>query len=297
MKDKVNNSNVGQNTYSLVSTGVFNIYAVRYVGDIEKDSSHDFVFGMAYREDNNGEKKETRVPLFESHEVDSKNNPGLGKTVNFPPGESFYFYIEYTQSCHASRNTHTWTRRFYTNQSPSYEYCYRFWYYDWYGNIVYHNHLTNNLRTRSYDAFGGCSTLLYSNERTDENGNKFQSMIIGVEDMWGYGDDDIVTPDYDFNDIVFVLEGDLPVPTSKRFFCEDLQSTDWDYNDVVFDVTSRGVVLRAVGGTLPVYLEITDKKNNSWTSGVALTDEEVIAFANPKAAKPIDGVKLIVKIL
>lgn len=35
-----------------------------------------------------------------------------------------------------------------------------------------------------------------------------------------------------------------------------MYSLDWDYNDVVFDVSNTGVTLRAVGGTLPVFLKI-----------------------------------------
>jgi len=344
LKEGNDNSNVGQNTYSLVSTGTFRIYAVRYIGDIPQNFE-SFEFGMAYMDGT----QEKKVPLFgpkntgtNIYGVDKNGNtikigvnPLLGKTVNFDKGESFYFYIKYTDTGKE--------RLFYSNQTPTTQY-----YTSWFGNVTWHN--------TTYSKFGGTSTLLYSSEI---NGKQY--MIIGIEDAWGYANNrntDAATghPDYDFNDVVIVLEGELPVPTSKRFFCEDLQSYDWDYNDVVFDVTSRGVVLRAVGGTLPVYLEITDKKNNSWTSGelhelmwekqtqeekdkhpevkikgteyykpirvganpglkieavaigpvwdyanmvgggnaLALTDDEVIAFANPKATKPVGGIKLIV---
>ena len=352
LKEGNDNSNVGQNTYSLVSAGEFNIYAVRYVGDIEKNSNYNFSFGIAYMAPNTqGTLVEHREPLFTyTSDVDSNDNPGFGKTVNFPPGESFYFYIQYRRTAYS--NTYY---RFYSNQVPPYRSPY--WTY------------VDGQRTyiTSYTRFGGTSTLLYSSEL---NGKQY--MIIGFEDAWAYSNNQPTgsnQPDYDFNDIVIVLEGKLPVPTSKRFFCEDLQSYDWDYNDVVFDVTSRGVVLRAVGGTLPVYLEITDKAGTTWTSGelhelmwdlqadgktvdgvyvpgekekhpvktfvkngktyykpirvganpglpieavnigpvwdyadmaggggngLALSDEEVIAFANPKAERPVGGVKLIV---
>lgn len=232
LKDGNDNSNVGQNTYSLVSTGEFKIYAVRYVGAIETSSTNNFRFGVAYINNNGYESRET---LFSSHSVDSNNNPKLAKSVTFNKGDSFYFYIQYT-----SNNT---TRRYYSNQTP---------------------YTTLNGTTYTYTNFGGTSTLLYSSEIDGK-----QYMIIGFEDAWGYGNNRPTGsshPDYDFNDIVIVIEGELPVPTSKRFFCEDLQSTDWDYNDVVFDVTSRGVVLRAVGGTLPVRLQITDKAGDTWTS-------------------------------
>lgn len=232
LKDGNDNSNVGQNTYSLVSTGEFKIYAVRYVGAIETSSSNSFRFGVAYTNNNNRESRET---LFTYSSVDSNNNPKLAKSVKFNKGDSFYFYIQYSSN--------GYTRRYYSNQTPT---------------------TSSGGTTYTYTKFGGTSTLLYSSEI---NGKQY--MIIGFEDAWGYGNNRPTgdnQPDYDFNDIVIVIEGELPVPTSKRFFCEDLQSTDWDYNDVVFDVTSRGVVLRAVGGTLPVRLQITDKAGETWTS-------------------------------
>lgn len=55
--------------------------------------------------------------------------------------------------------------------------------------------------------------------------------------------------------------------STKRVMCEDLGATaDWDYNDVVFDVsfTQEGgiyyanIALRAVSGTLPIYVGKTD---------------------------------------
>ena len=372
LKDKVNNRNVGQNTYSLVSTGIFNIYAVRYVGSIETGSGNQFRFGMAYMDDTDGDgvEEEVMVELFQNHSVDANNNPKLGKTINFPKGKSFYFYIQYYESQlpnYTLNNSHKAedfrTVRFYSNQVPSFVTDRTETRHGRYPNYTY----TYDYTYATYSDFSGTSTLLYSSEI---NGKQY--MIIGFEDAWAYSNNRPTgskQPDYDFNDIVIVLEGALPEPTSKRFFCEDLQSYDWDYNDVVFDVTSRGVVLRAVGGTLPVYLEITDKNNTSWTStelhelmwdlqadgktvdgvyvpgekekhpvktfvkngktyykpirvganpglpieavnigpvwdyadmaggggnGLALSDEEVIAFANPKAERPVGGVKLIV---
>ncbi len=72
----------------------------------------------------------------------------------------------------------------------------------------------------------GPSVLVYFTEvNTKATGNK-QIMILGFEEGWpGFAD-------ADYNDIVILLEGNLPEPTSKRFFCEDKKSFDWDYNDV-----------------------------------------------------------------
>lgn len=93
-------------------------------------------------------------------------------------------------------------------------------------------------------------------------------MMIGIEDAWGQGTPGTqFTLDLDFNDIVLFIEGELPVPSSKRFFAEDKSQYDWDYNDVVFDVSNNGIVLRAVGGTLPVWLDVTDRTGETTTYG------------------------------
>jgi len=106
--------------------------------------------------------------------------------------------------------------------------------------------------------FDSAGTLLYSDEIGDE-----KVMIIGMEDKWQAFQE----KDFDFNDVVLYITGDLPVSSPKRFMCEDLSSFDFDYNDVVIDVQSGGVVLRAVGGTLPVYLEITNGKGETHRTG------------------------------
>ncbi len=368
LKDGVNNSATGQSNFSLVSTGEFKIYAVHYGGAIEHDSGYDFHFGIGYYDENGNP---TEVEMFDDYtEGDTdQNNPGYGAKVNLAPGTKFYFYITYinnhTYRYRSGGNNTSWHSR-----NAEYETCFRKYYtnanpsapvhktHNW-SNAGNNPNWNNNIETNTYLNYPGAATLLYS---TENDGKQY--MIIGFEDAWHLGCPG--NPDLDYNDIIFVLEGQLPVPTSKRFFCEDLQSYDWDYNDVVFDVTSRGVVLRAVGGTLPVYLEITDKKGVThrygelhklmwegqtdeekrkhpyyhheieiegnkgdyyipirvganpglpieavqlgpvWNyedmddehtfdgEGLALTDEEVIAFANPMAANPVGGVKLIV---
>jgi len=124
--------------------------------------------------------------------------------------------------------------------------------------ISYINMNTNQRVT--YYSTQGISQLCYSVDHMDNNAID-QIMIIGFEDAY----DNISTTsttEPDFNDVVIYLEGELPLPTSKRFFAEDKTSLDWDYNDVVFDVEYNGVVLRAVGGTLPVFLEVVNPKNN-----------------------------------
>ena len=78
LTDHLDNSHVGQNSYSLVSTGTFNIYAIEYCGDYQKKSQYDFHFGIAYLDEND---KEQKVPLFNYYASSSENpiNPGYAK--------------------------------------------------------------------------------------------------------------------------------------------------------------------------------------------------------------------------
>jgi len=97
----------------------------------------------------------------------------------------------------------------------------------------------------------------YKVEEENEDGSTtvttYYYRMIGFEDMGASGD-------LDFNDCVVVLSSTvkevLPAPATARYFCEDLYQRDFDFNDVVFDVSSTGVTLLAVGGTLPVYLSL-----------------------------------------
>ena len=232
LEDEIDNSNVGQNHYSLASTGTFNIYAIEYCGDYQKKSQYQFSFGLAYLDDNG---TEHRQQLFSYYTTNSSTpvNPGYAKKVTITKGASFYFYMSlvvnnYTYIYRSNSSTYTRTRN-------------------------------NNTTTLSYEdgKYDGPSTLVYSMEVNDEAEGDKQIMILGFEDGWSG------TADHDFNDVVLIIEGDLPVPTAKRFYAEDKESFDWDYNDVVFDVMNTGIVLRAVGGTLPVFLRVTDRRGPS----------------------------------
>lgn len=355
LQNRRNNANVGQQSYNLVSTGRFQIYAVHYGGYIESNhgggnkNSSGFEFGIGWdTEGAQGNVVEHEKKIFGAYGTED-TNPGFGADVDFPVGESFYFYIKYTLNERFAGNWHELKRKFYTNKTP--------------GGQIHnngHNEDNDNSQYASFNGYVGASTLLYNMENDGE-----QYMVIGFEDGWGYdyctnyASSNYDNPDFDFNDIIFVLAGKLPVASPKRFFCEDRTSYDWDYNDVVFDVTSRGIVLRAVGGTLPVRLQITEKGGNTVTTGElhelmwskqpkdekdkhpiitcniggktyykpirvgadpglsleavqlldytwdftdmtgqgngkALTDEEIIAFANPLATKKVGDIKLIV---
>lgn len=140
-------------------------------------------------------------------------------------------------------------------------------------NKYYSNDAPNN----DYDDY---SQLLYTVEHDID-----KIMMIGFEDCWYpyvYW-----SPDHDYNDVIVYIEGDLPVPTNKRFFAEDLKSLDWDYNDVVVDLSNTGLTIRAVGGTLPVYLQVKNKKGD--TEPVVELHEKLAQLNNLKKASTFIG--------
>ena len=302
LEENLDNSRVGQNNYTLTSTGNFKIYAVRYAGAIELFDELNLDFGIAYIDPTDHSEKmihlfgesyknaDFRYRAWAQDHNTGYGNPGWAAEVKIPKGQTFYFYLRYdyypwgwwrdNSWCYERQqnggywvhdptvedyndpnswhdvghwvpNGDKWTQTFYSNQSPTY--------------------LHRDGSTHTYSDYGGASTLLYSTEHFDEaTGQDEQVMMIGFEDAWGH-DGTLGTQsgwfDKDFNDIVVLIEGKLPVPSAKRFFIEDKKSFDWDYNDVVFDVMNTGIVLRALGGTLPVFLRITDRLGNTTTTG------------------------------
>jgi len=276
LEESVDNSKVGTNNYTLTSTGDFRIYAVRYAGAIETTQTrdnrnepyyYDLDFGLAYYDDENGDPDyggRVLVPIFGpgfksgySPTSGSYGNPGWAAEVTIPIGTSFHFYLKYTYPFAAGNMDgqyyakHYQEEIFFSNEPPTF--------------------IQRNGQPLTYNDYGGPSTLLYSAERVDETANMDeQVMMIGFEDAWGHGTGNGTKSnwfDKDFNDVVFLIEGKLPIPAAKRFFCEDKNSFDWDYNDVVFDVSNTGIVLRAVGGTLPVWLRVTDRRGTPTVYG------------------------------
>ena len=221
------NYTVGQHDYHLYSVGQFRISAVRYAGGIEIIQGYGFDFGLLYKDENGVEQEP--VSLF------GYRNMG-GTTQNYFGNPRLSRTVTLTEGAEF---------RFYLSYRGD--------------NGVNYTYYSNVRPDPDYE---GTSTLFYG---TPE-GSKSQVMVIGFEDMWVQGAFQNIAPDYDFNDIIIFIEGELPEPSSKRFFAEDLASFDYDYNDVVFDVSNTGVTIRAVGGTLPVKLEITDKKGNKTTT-------------------------------
>lgn len=220
------NYTVGQHDYHLYSVGKFKISAVRYAGGIEIIEHYNFDFGLAYKDENGVEHP---VNLFGYHNMGGEEQSDFGNP-------KIAREVTLTEGAEF---------RFYLS-------------YD--GDNG--NHYTYWSNVRPNDDYEGTSTLFYG---TPEGSNT-QVMVIGFEDMWERGSFLNIAPDYDFNDIIIFIEGNLPEPSSKRFFAEDLASFDYDYNDVVFDVSNTGVTIRAVGGTLPVKLVITDKARNKTTT-------------------------------
>jgi len=273
LEEGIDNSRTGQNYYTLTSTGSFKIYAVRYAGAIEVEDKYHFDFGIAITADDNGTADITddeieKTPLFGTGfntaagykpGSDHYGNPGWAAEVNIEKGQQFNFYLTYTSIFGYWSNGYWYDRgtkeqTFYSNGTPRF--------LDYYNNWIVYNNETNGY----YD---GPSTLLYSSEYYDATTQTDkQIMIIGFEDCWGQGSYRTQFElDKDMNDVVFIIEGNLPIPSSKRFFCEDKTSFDWDYNDVVFDVSNTGIVLRAVGGTLPVFLRVTNRLGQTETYG------------------------------
>lgn len=62
LEEQHDNHTVGQNSYTLTSTGDFKIYAVRYAGAIEVQSQYNLDFGIAYYGADN---KRVPVPIFD----------------------------------------------------------------------------------------------------------------------------------------------------------------------------------------------------------------------------------------
>ena len=273
LEELVNNSLVGQNNYTLTSTGDFKIYAVRYAGGIEINKDYCLDVGIAYYE--NGVRVLKHLFAWgyrpgysgtDNYDGDNRyGNPGWAADVKIPKGQNFHFYLKYSYPFPDGKMNnqgetipaHRQEQIFYSNESPTF--------------------IQIDGTPQVFSDYGGTSTLLYSSERFDDvSGKDEQIMMIGMEDAWGHGPYGGTAVgngtkagwfDKDFNDVVLLIEGELPIPTSKRFFCEDKSSYDWDYNDVVFDVSNTGIVLRAVGGTLPVWLRVTDRTGHVETYG------------------------------
>jgi hypothetical protein len=219
---KADNTSKGTTGYTLKSSGVFAVSAVSYQGYWERDLNSTFELGIRVTEEDG-----TRdYPLFSTGMLLN------GSTV------SCWDY-PYSDGGSWADIDATWTDNEKACPNPNWSaYVYIT------PNTEFSFYLIANSKTYT-STDENRSMLLYSAESDTEH-----AMMIGFEDT--------PTSDgqTDINDLIIYITGELPVPVSRRFFAEDLYSLDWDYNDVVFDVSNTGVTLRAVGGTLPVFLKI-----------------------------------------
>jgi len=227
-----NNSAKGHQAGELVSTGDFSVYTVLYGGADEKNLFRSFSFGIEYK----GEKQE----LFGKSLL--LDNPHSYYDITIPVGESYRFYVDYSRTCWGCLGT---------------------------GKVL------EGLSIKDHDKCNGTGSLtrifysdsqncrsVYDNISTDET---TRTLVLGFEDI-DLQDD---ACDKDFNDFIVMLKGNLPLLEAKRYMCEDLGNSakeDFlDFNDIVFDVQpsytqGTDVVLRAVGGTLPIELYVNDAK-------------------------------------
>ena len=264
-----NNYTMGQTQYTLVSTGdgIFTISAIWYGGAFEiQTGNYTTHLNLCFKYENDPNTYE--VELFQGKSMGNFGNPQLADEVYLKAGTEFWFALEYR----ATGNNQV-LHRFESKEKIPYNY----------GLIESGNHpngtsytdpdtgetvrfpysyTTFQYKERDYHhVYNGCSQLLFSEKSYSDN-RIDNFMVIGFEDGWHY----LRYLDFDYNDIVIYLDGDLPVPVAKRVLAEDLEQYDWDYNDVVFDIEYKRMVLRAVGGTKPVYLQFKDNDGNTTTT-------------------------------
>ena len=270
LPEQKNNYTLGQTQYKLQSTGSgnFTISAIWYGGAFETTARYNFNFyihfevephdeyvidevsGEVVTDEETGEPitqrvNSKRVRLF-SGVRSSFGNPKLSADVHLDAGKQFWFELVYynvnnTDEVHHFYSIGTTIEKYdYSKYSARYNASEGFPYS--YSTFAHKS-------SDYYHIYNGPSQLLYNETDYGDTGIT-RYMVIGFEDAW----EDLNYLDFDYNDIVLYIDGDLPIPEAKRFFAEDLQAFDWDFNDVVVDVEYKRNVLRAVGGSLPVYV-------------------------------------------
>lgn len=87
--------------------------------------------------------------------------------------------------------------------------------------------------------------------------------------------------------------GEDPQPLTARIMCEDLGTTDdFDFNDVVFDVTFTSstnayIVLRAAGGTMPLYIGNPNEGGQEVHELFGVPTEVMVNTNNGSVNKPV----------
>ena len=221
-------------TLKAPSSGLFTVSAVMYNGYFSRFYTQQFMeIGIEITTQNGGKR---RYRLFGGGGLSLKSGALMNIWNPVSDPEAGFGSWTTAENEDATPNPH-WAAYVYLNPEKIDKFNFYFCYQD-------------GGSSHRYDSSeDGRTMLLYSTETDTET-----IMMLGFEDT--NTDNPNNTLGTDINDFILYLSGDLPVPTSKRFICEDLYSLDWDYNDVVFDVSNTGWTLRAVGGTLPVYMKI-----------------------------------------
>ena len=248
-----NNYTLGQTDYTLVSTGSgeFTISCINYGGSIETYKSADFHFYLCFIDPDTNQK--VKHTLFVGNDTHDFTNPKLSADVVLPAGTEFWFEFDYTGGNDNKRYSYSSKEPITTDYSTV--------------NWPRDSRVRTGEAHDYYHIYNGISQLLYSETQYGDDEIK-RYMVIGFEDGWEY----LQYLDFDYNDVVLYIDGDLPIPQAKRFFVEDLEEYDWDYNDIMFDLEYRRLVLRAVGGTLPVRLRFYDDASKKWVMTEELHD-------------------------
>lgn len=253
------NGTKGQQATEFTYQDEFTLYPLTYHGGYETADYH-FVFGIRTKDSNNNV-LETQA-IFAA----GSSNANQSCKVTLSEGSIFDFYITYDLcktcggdgkgilglgKCRACNGAGASTNS------------------------------QNNDHYTFYSSEDHCRTIY------NQSGSNDKIMVLAFEDQqslekkygaiseWGFwGFLNIagkwVATEPNFHDFVIAIDGNLPVPSGKRFMCEDLignyQSDSYiDYNDLVFDLQPKrdrttDVIIRAVGGTLPIYLKVDGKE-------------------------------------
>lgn len=130
----------------------------------------------------------------------------------------------------------------------------------------------------------GCTNSVISNDDEEEDARREYSYELMFEEMfgeidpehtWGFSENTSRAFDSKADGSYRILVEDL---AARAGFNITSTASDWDFNDLVLDVTKKSehvddmggltnykisMTIQALGGTLPIYLEYTDKDGNT----------------------------------
>lgn len=271
------NGTKGQQATEFTYQDEFTLYPLEYHGGFET-ANHNFTFGIRT--------KDSGGNVLESQEIykvgDSKANQSCKVTLS--EGSIFDFYIAFDVCKNCGGDGKGGILGLGKCSTCS-------------GNGVA-SKSANNIHNIYYSSKDHCRTIY------NQSGSNNKIMVLAFEDQslekkygeiaeWGWlkGLNILgkwIATEPNFRDFVIAIDGNLPVPSGKRFMCEDLigdyKSDSYiDYNDLVFDLQPKrdrttDVIIRAVGGTLPIYLKV---------NGIEI-GEELHALLGKESDQPIN---------